>query len=1369
MEQIQPFDKYDDDGNVFSFGKGSDGQLGHYWLSTADVIYPMRVTALQGYAIRMIAGGESFSFAISKTGDLYAWGNGKLGQLGFGEKGISIEPYLIGRNFKSVTAGRVHALALSDEGYVYSWGDSNEGVTGHGDEEDLIVPRRIDPTRFGDAKVQEIECGYFHSACVTDKGDIYTWGYGKSYCLGTNDTETARFPKKIDLSFLSPQRVTSVSCGRAHTLFLTDMGRVYGFGDNKLGQVGIDETQTDSGEKYVVKKPTEIKFTASSDEGQKEKTENIQIKSIATGSLHSFAISVSGELFAWGCGTYGQLGLGSVKNMKVPTKIKEVNFKAASVSCGERHTACITDEGHVYVWGHWIQKENITPQLDVEYHTPYQLYPPLNMKGKFPTFSEVSCGGMHTLLLTAYDLNSNRTAIGPHKSFVRKKIKEILGKVHHDDMVQLVCESFNDGDTDNKKNDYRLLLVNPSAGVQEMLLTVARAYKRKMAVKHESMKNSTDAKDYINESKEWDQLIKRNEKNTIHLALSKATPSILEAAGLRKIAMSTLGNQLRGHTDGISCLILHQNFLFTGGDDYVIRGWDILTGIGVKVFEGHSDKITEMIIVKTDKEKLCAKDISEKGIDDFYLCSCGEDNGIRVWDIDSEECIQSWTKHKEKVVQIIATGPNQICSIGLDKQAIVWDIVTLKQVTLFKKHDKPLSVACYDEHTDSIFTGDVEGLVYNWKVVDKGQEKSSAEVIRHPGHGLTSTRSNSRGEFWVYKSTVSCITVTKQYLVLAYFDGKVLIFARDKETSLFTYSFEVEHKKVVTFVTLSEDALFMFTASADCTVKMWDMNKKSLHRSLPNHESFIDFSSYNHQGYLVAKDNKVAYSGSMILRPEIAKEKGLDEINNVSYVYDYQELSQMPDPRSNSTKCKAILMGHLNYITCGDLHEGIVYTGSLDTHARSFNIRPSLLDRFKKHNRKVHSSSVFASVGDRFLYELKPKYMAPLTFFLLIVDFIQMVALPFNAAPKDEESQSQELEEGGDVAQYSQIPVTDVWRLLFFLICCCIVPLLIILFHFSTEINYQRTRRLSIAKASNIWAHFWTFLLTYVLLTSGVGFVPTIRQLLQTWNCSFMEPRVPYCFGGIHAIYISVSMLMLFFFFVLILRLAGVEFDVSAINDRELNMRLDGKRLTKTEKTLFRTIYDRWIDWSDDIPPAKNIHFMSKSRFFLDRMYMVLKLSLVCISLYFASNRLIVSGILFVLTSGMVIAILKSPPYYSRKVSAFRFSLVIGMMWCFFHTFVDQFINVAPIISISTFLGGMILFSMSSYLIICKFDSSLSLHERPDIRFHNSCMVTFNHMYHFHFHDCFLQYLTNLVRIQVLSYSRIVLFIQSRSLLFALA
>lgn len=78
---------------VFSWGEGEDGKLGHGNRLSLD--RPRMIEALRSKRIRDIACGSSHSAAISSNGELYTWGLGEYGRLGHGDNLTQLRPKLV--------------------------------------------------------------------------------------------------------------------------------------------------------------------------------------------------------------------------------------------------------------------------------------------------------------------------------------------------------------------------------------------------------------------------------------------------------------------------------------------------------------------------------------------------------------------------------------------------------------------------------------------------------------------------------------------------------------------------------------------------------------------------------------------------------------------------------------------------------------------------------------------------------------------------------------------------------------------------------------------------------------------------------------------------------------------------------------------------------------------------------------------------------------------------------------------------------------------------------------------------------------------------------------------------------------------------
>lgn len=90
---------------------------------------------------------------------------------------------------------------------------------------------------------------------------------------------------------LEGSKIIEIKSGKYHNIILTDQGKVYSYGKGEFGSLGL------GGSVFEIK-PRIV-----------NKLQNRQIISIACGMHHTLALSNLGDLFSWGRGFEGQLGL----------------------------------------------------------------------------------------------------------------------------------------------------------------------------------------------------------------------------------------------------------------------------------------------------------------------------------------------------------------------------------------------------------------------------------------------------------------------------------------------------------------------------------------------------------------------------------------------------------------------------------------------------------------------------------------------------------------------------------------------------------------------------------------------------------------------------------------------------------------------------------------------------------------------------------------------------------------------------------------------------------------------------------------------------------------------------------------------------
>ncbi|XP_070804591.1 E3 ISG15--protein ligase HERC5-like [Pituophis catenifer annectens] len=221
----------------------SNGKLSEYDITTKTPQIRL-LKELGNKQIVQIACGDHHSLALSKGGELFAWGENEHGQLGMGKvMGRIKEPQLVqaleGIPMVNIAAGSAHSLVVSIFGTVYSWGKNMYGQLGLGDTEDRYIPANVKALEL--KKTVFISCGGEHTAVLSKDGLVSTFGSGCYGQLGHNSTCNELFPRLV--AELFGAEVTQVACGRWHTLvYAPALGEVYSFGYGAAGQLGEGRT-----------------------------------------------------------------------------------------------------------------------------------------------------------------------------------------------------------------------------------------------------------------------------------------------------------------------------------------------------------------------------------------------------------------------------------------------------------------------------------------------------------------------------------------------------------------------------------------------------------------------------------------------------------------------------------------------------------------------------------------------------------------------------------------------------------------------------------------------------------------------------------------------------------------------------------------------------------------------------------------------------------------------------------------------------------------------------------------------------------------------------------------------------------------------
>ena len=323
----------EEDPIAYTWGKGEHGQLGHG--SRQGSSLPKRVTVPCNVVFVRISLGTSHSCALTRGGQCYSWGYGGDGRLGHCDDNDVLIPRLI-EAFKEhciaqIDCGELHTGATTTDGEVYTWGFAKNGRLGYRQTGNQLSPQRV-LDRFTELKISNISCGGLHTACLSAKGEVFTFGTGKDGRLGLGSEEDMYTPEMVQ-SF--DRRIVQIVCGGHHTAALDVDGNVWTFGFDDDGRLGHGVV----GHQFL---PLVI-----------ESLVRENIIQIACGCWHSAALSADGSIYTWGSCKSGQLGLGDKTSAHLPRLCLQGlgDRKIREIACGTTHTVAVDHEGTVWAWG----------------------------------------------------------------------------------------------------------------------------------------------------------------------------------------------------------------------------------------------------------------------------------------------------------------------------------------------------------------------------------------------------------------------------------------------------------------------------------------------------------------------------------------------------------------------------------------------------------------------------------------------------------------------------------------------------------------------------------------------------------------------------------------------------------------------------------------------------------------------------------------------------------------------------------------------------------------------------------------------------------------------------------------------------------
>ena len=244
-------------------------------------------------------------------------------------------------------------------------------------------------------RIKYISAGYKHSGLVTEEGQLLMTGNNKEGQLGVgNNISTSR----LMINNYLTDKIESVACGTNHTLVLTNISKLFGFGTNIKGQLGSTSRKHSN-------KPIPIMGFP----------ENLRIIQLACSNFSGF-LDEMGKLYLWGFGESNSV----IEPLKQDNDVPIKYFSLWKDNC-----VIVDENGRVLTLDEQVYKSS----LELECHFS------VRVEGR--TISQVSTGNKFFMCLPQKNYIRNPSTPNMADNFtIKTKTHNFLDHDHSENFTQ---------------------------------------------------------------------------------------------------------------------------------------------------------------------------------------------------------------------------------------------------------------------------------------------------------------------------------------------------------------------------------------------------------------------------------------------------------------------------------------------------------------------------------------------------------------------------------------------------------------------------------------------------------------------------------------------------------------------------------------------------------------------------------------------------------------------------------------------------------------------------------------------------------------------------------------------------------------------
>ncbi|MEG4248632.1 serine/threonine-protein kinase [Microcoleus sp. Pol10D4] len=291
----------------------------------------------------------------------------------------------------------------------------------------------------------------------------------------------------------------------------------------------------------------------------------------------------------------------------------------------------------------------------------------------------------------------------------------------------------------------------------------------------------------------------------------------------QKVAFDrTLGDLSSGHSASVRCMAISPDgqLLVSGGDDRIVKVWNINEGEEIYTLIGHSASVIS-VAISPDGET---------------LASASTNQTIRLWNLKTGQEIKALLGHS-KPITCVAFHPKKnsvLFSGSLDTTVSVWNLETAQITRTYARHTNGVTCLAVHPNGQIIASGSHDCNVIVWsKYTLAGHSAPVLCVVISPdGQTLVSGSQDKEIKVWNLSNGELLRTLTGHSapvlsLVMSP-DGQTLV-SGSEDTTIKVWNLETgeeiktlaQNLGSVTSLAISFDGQLLVSANEDFSIKLW--------------------------------------------------------------------------------------------------------------------------------------------------------------------------------------------------------------------------------------------------------------------------------------------------------------------------------------------------------------------------------------------------------------------------------------------------------------------------------------------------------------------------------------------------------------------